>query len=79
MIIISAVPFIPAVSTWVAASGIAPYFIPVFNASIVLNNLVNSTADLTNVLVCGAVNSVIGILLAACAMIKYTKDTSIVF
>ena len=78
-IIISAVPFIPAVSTWVAASGIAPYFIPVFNTSVVLNNLVNSSADLTNVLVCGGVNGVIAILLAVCAMIKYTKDTSIEF
>ena len=79
MIIISAVPFIPAVSTWVATSGIAPYFIPVFNISIILNNLVNSSADLTNVLVCGGVNSVIVIILAVCAMIKYTKDTSIEF
>ena len=79
MIVISAVPFIPAVSTWVATSGIAPYFIPVFNTSIILNNLVNSTADLTNVLVCGGVNGVLGILLAICAMIKYTKDTSIEF
>lgn len=79
MIIISAVPFIPAVSTWVAASGIAPYFIPVFNTSVVLNNLVNSMADLTNILVCGGANGVIAILLAVCAMIKYTKDTSIEF
>lgn len=79
MIIISAVPFIPAVSTWVATSGIAPYFIPVFNTSIILNNLVNSSADLTNVLVCGGVNGVLAILLAVCAMIKYTKDTSIEF
>ena len=79
MIIISAVPFIPAISTWVATSGIAPYFIPVFNTSVVLTNLINSTADLTNVLVCGGVNGVIAILLAVCAMIKYTKDTSIEF
>ena len=79
MIIISAVPFIPAISTWVAASGIAPYFIPVFNISIILNNLVNSSADLTSVIVCGGVNGVIAILLAVCALIKYTKDTSIEF
>ena len=79
MIIVSAVPFIPTVSTWVATSGIAPYFIPVFNTSVVLNNMVNTTASWTGALICGGVNSVIGILLAVCAMIKYTKDTSIEF
>ena len=77
MAIISAVPFVPAISAWVATSGIVPYLIPVINTSIILGNLVNSTADLTNVLVCGAVNSVIVILSVVCAMIKYTKDTSI--
>lgn len=79
MIVISAVPFIPAVSTWVAASSIAPCFIPVFNTSVVLNNLVNSSADLTNVLIGSGVNCVVGIIFAALAMIKYTKDTSIEF
>ena len=79
MVIISAVPFIPAVSTWVTASGIAPYFIPVFNTSVVLNNMVNTTASWTGALICGGVNSVIGIILAVFAIIKYKKDTSIEF
>ena len=79
MVIISAVPFIPAVSAWVATSGIAPYFIPAFNTSVALNNLVNSTANWTNILICGGVNAVIVIILAAFAVIKYTKDSSIEF
>jgi hypothetical protein len=77
MVIISAVPFIPAVSAWVSASGIAPYCIPVFNTSVVLNNMVNASAVWNNVNICGAVNGVIVIILAVCAIIKYTKDTSI--
>lgn len=79
MIIVSAVPFIPAISTWIAASGIAPYFIPGFNASVVLNNLVNSNLNWRSIIIAGGVNGAIGILLAICAMIKYTKDTSIEF
>lgn len=80
MVIVTAVPFIPAVSAWASAAGIAPYFIPVFNAGVLLGDLLNSSITWANTLIALAADLVIAIIMiviSVFSVFKFGKDKSI--